>query len=74
LRHRSAVTFGLDQRLRHRLDRFEAGAAGQVVVGLLALREVGEFRIGQDQFLGQRDRLSADLIRDLADRRFDRHA
>ena len=37
VRDRRAVALGLDQRLRDRLDRFEAGAAGKVLVGLLAL-------------------------------------
>ena len=74
LRQRRAVALGLLQRHAHRLDAVEIGALGEVLVGLPAVLQVGQFRRGQRQFLGQRDRLAADLLADPLERRLDRHA
>ena len=74
MRDRRTIALGLYQRLRHRLDRFQAGAAGEVLVGLLALLQIGELRIGQDELFSQGHGLRADFVGNPAKGRFHRHA
>ena len=72
---RRAVALGLDAApTQTDLHAFEAGALGEVLVGLPAVRQVGQFGGGQRQFLGERDRLRADLLADPLERGLDRHA
>ena len=74
MRHRRAVAFRLDQRLRDRFHRFQAGAVGEVLIGLAALLKVRQLGVGEHELLRQIDGLHADLVGDAAQRGFDRHA
>ena len=74
LAERRAVALGLLQRHADRLHAFEIGALGEVLVGDLAVLQIGQFRGGEGELLGQRNRLRADLLADLAECRLDRHA
>ena len=71
---RRAVALRLLQRQADGLHAFEAGALREILVGLAAIRQIGQFRRRQRHLLGERDRLRADLFADLAERRLDRHA
>ena len=46
----------------------------EVLVGDLAVLQIGQLGRGQGELLGQRDRLAADFVATLPERHFDRHA
>ena len=75
LPERRAVALRLLQRHADRFHAVEVGALGEVLVGLLAILQVGQLGGGQRQLLGQRDRLRADLAREtFLKAGLDRHA
>ena len=74
LGERRAVALGLLQSHADRLHAVEIGAFGEVLVGGLAVLQIGQFGGGQRQLFRQRDRLRADFRADPLERRLDRHA
>ncbi|MNN88323.1 hypothetical protein D3C81_2059940 [compost metagenome] len=50
------------------------GPLGHALIGHAAFGQIAELSGQQAEFLGQFDRLAADLLADLLDRRLDRHA
>ena len=74
LAHRRAVFLGLVERDGDSLDAGMAAALGQIVEGLAATGQAGQFGGGEGEFLGQLGGLDADLGGDLLEGAFHRHA
>src|SRR5262249_13799872 len=73
-RKRRPVTLRLLQGHANRLDAIEIGPPAKVFVSLAPVRQIRQFGGREREFLGQRDRLRSDLVTDLSERGFDRHA